>query len=911
MGSRPQSVRFSPRDAPRANLSGPGGAVVARVAEIVPGHVLVAFADRAERAFVGKTADNVLVTYGTLSTVLPLVDVVATDEGVQLRAADDATRAAIWLLKENLSSGRGRMSRELRPLGTGVDSIPARGQYTERARLERLNFIREESGEALSSLEETSLIPKRLTSNIENLVASVEVPVGLAGPLLFHGEHARGVKYAPLATTEGTLVASVARGARAITRAGGVTTRVLSQRMMRVPLFVLSSLSGAMLFADWIRDHAAEIAAEATKVSQFARLLSVEPNVLGRHVHVAFLYETGDAAGQNMTTSCTWHACQWLMRQMKFFDDIVFENFVIEANMSGDKKVNYQSFIQGRGTRVVAEAFLDRDTVEQVLKVTPEQLARTNHGFMTGSFQVGMIGYNINVANVIAAIFIATGQDVGCVHESSLGQLQLELDGDGIQASMLLPSLIVGTVGGGTHLPRQNDLLAMMGCAGSGKVAQFAEIIAGFCLSIDLSTLSAIAGGQFAHAHERLGRNRPVQWFVEEDLDEQFFEVAAREVAYGRTEPPRVTSLTALDELQLGSSIITELTARKVSKLIGHFPFRVTYARGEKVEQVEVVAKVKPIDEEVVLMTNNLASMCGPRLAHAFSHFKMQTDFVGCDARELAVYAQDDPRFVRHAPRVYGIARDDAREVFIAVLERLGADVVLMDSADDVSGWQQPQIEAAIRGIAEVHAIWYGREDELLQQPWIGFVHDAETMTQMTELWDALAVHAGEEFPEWVRPEEVAAWRELVRQIPQWYAELMRQPRTLIHNDFNPRNVCLRKTADGLRLCAYDWELATVGAPQHDLAEFLAFVLPSDVEPGVVDHYVGMHREALQRATGRIVDAAQWRRGYALALMDFFVNRVGLYMMAHTFRHYGFMERTFRTACRLLSVERARERGAA
>ena len=909
MGSRPQSLRFSPRDAPRATLSTTSGAVVARVSELAPGSVCLVFADRAaDRQFVGKPVDNVLINYGTHGAVLPLAHVHATDEGVTLEAADDATRAALWLLKENLCSGRGRASREMQPLGTGVDAIPARGQYTERARLERLQFMREESGHALAALEETTLIPKRLTSNIENLVASVEVPVGVAGPLLFRGEHARGVKYAPLATTEGTLVASVARGARAMTRAGGVTTRVLSQRMMRVPLFVLSSLSGAMLFADWIRDHATEIATEATKVSQFARLLHVKPNVLGRHVHVEFLYETGDAAGQNMTTSCTWHACQWLMRQMKFFDDIVFDNFVIDGNMSGDKKVNYQSFIQGRGSRVVAEAFLDRETVEQVLKVTPEQLAKTNHGFMTGSFQIGMIGYNINVANVIAAIFIATGQDVGCVHESSVGQLQIELDGDGIQASMLLPSLIVGTVGGGTHLPRQHDFLEMMGCAGGGKVAEFAEIIAGFCLAIDLSTLSAIAGGQFAHAHERLGRNRPVQWFVRDDLDRDFFEVALRD-AVGDGEV-RVTEIELLDELEMGSSIITELTARKVNKLVGHFPFRLQLQEGETSREIEVVAKVKPIDEEVILMTNNLASMCGPRLAHAFSHFKMHTDFVACDARELAVYGQTDPRFTRHAPHVYGIARDDSREVFVVVLERL-RNVLLLDTADDVSGWQPAHIEAVIRGIAEVHAIWYGRDEELQQQPWIGFVHDAASMAEMSELWDALAVHARDEFPEWVSSEDAALWREIVRDIPDWYPRLLAQPQTLIHNDFNPRNICLRQSADGLSLCAYDWELATIGAPQRDLAEFLAFVLPADVEPDVVDRYVSLHREVLQKSTGRILDAAKWRQGYSLSLLDLLVNRVGLYMMAHTFRHYGFMRRTFETLQRLITVEQYRTRGVA
>jgi hydroxymethylglutaryl-CoA reductase len=220
-----------------------------------------------------------------------------------------------------------------------------------------------------------------------------------------------------MATTEGALVASATRGAKAISRSGGCTTKVLSQQMLRAPLFIFSDMKGALMFTNWVRDHVPEIRAEALKVSQHADLLSVEPFLIGRMVHVRFLYETGDAAGQNMTTATTWRACRWLMEQMTQFDEIMFENFIIEANMSGDKKVNYLSFISGRGTRVTAECHIEREVLRKVLKVTPEQLALCNAGFMAGSVQVGMIGYNINVANVIAAIFTATGQDIACVHE--------------------------------------------------------------------------------------------------------------------------------------------------------------------------------------------------------------------------------------------------------------------------------------------------------------------------------------------------------------------------------------------------------------------------------------------------------------------------------------------------------------
>ena len=408
-----------------------------------------------------------------------------------------------------------------------------------------------------------------------------------------------------MATTEGALVASATRGATALTRSGGVSTRVVRQRMLRVPMFVMEDMRGAALFERWVQDHVPEIRQQVGLVSRHAKLISLEPRMLGNMVHVAFVYETGDAAGQNMTTTCTWKSCQWMMQQMAHHAEIRFDNFIIEANLSGDKKVNYNSFISGRGTRVLAEAFVDEDILQQVLKVSSDQLLRAHNGFVAGSIQSGMIGYNINVANIVGAIFTSCGQDIACVHESSLAQLHLESVEGGLYASMVMPSLIVGTVGGGTHLANQKDYLDMMGCSGAGNSRRFAEIVAGFCLALDLSTLSAIASGQFATAHEKLGRNRPVEWLKEEDLTPNFF-TAGLQVALGEPDV-EVTQAAPIRGFKTGSSIVTELTARKVNKLVGHFPFVLTYKnRSGATQNLDVMAKVKPLDSEVVLMINSM-----------------------------------------------------------------------------------------------------------------------------------------------------------------------------------------------------------------------------------------------------------------------------------------------------------------
>lgn len=785
-----------------------------------------------------------------------------------------------------------------------LPKVPARGVYTETARQERLAFLKEQTGHDLQEVSATRLDPKALVSNIEALIGSVEIPVGVAGPLHIKGEHANGLFYAPMATSEGALVASATRGATALSRAGGVTARVLGQRMLRVPVFVLEDLSMAFFFAEWVKDHQHEIAEQTRRYSNYANLVELQTSVLGKAVHVHFVYETGDAAGQNMTTTCTWQACQWIIQEMKRFDGLRFDNFLVEANLSNDKKVTYQSFLKGRGVRVLAECVLSHEVCSQVLKVKPRQLFDAYNHFVGGSIAAGMVGLNINIANVIAALFAATGQDIACVHESAIGHLHMELTDEGhIYATLMLPSLVVGSVGGGTSLPQQKECLQLMGCAGPGCAHKLAEIIASFCLALDLSTLSAIASDQFARAHEKLGRNRPVNWLKLADLDADFFNRGLEEA--GRRELIPVEHVQLRKIVMNGSSIITELTSHKINKLVGHFPFRLH--QRDQAEPLDVMVKVKPLDDEVILMMNSMAAMCDPRLAQAYNTFRNNIGFKGCHVRELVVMAQLDARFRRYTPTTYFTVHDPEREAYVIVQEYMH-DMELMDSADDTSGWTRAHIEAAITGIAEIHSIWYGSEDELLGQPWLGDVPTAAGMKEKSRLWQMLGVHAMEEFPEWFDRLDHRIFSNAVDSLDSWYAELDAMPKTLTHNDFNPRNIAFRRVAGQLQLCAYDWELATVQVPQHDLAELLTFTLDETADLRQINHYVEFHRQALQRATGTDIDPEQWRRGYQLSLRDLLINRVPLYLMAHTFRHYKFMDRVQRSLRRLLQLEAQRVR---
>ena len=278
-----------------------------------------------------------------------------------------------------------------------TDTVPGRGQYTEAARLRRVAWLRERTGTALASAAGTGFDPQALTGNVENFVGSVEVPVGLAGPLLFSGGAVRDSVVAPLATTEGALIASASRGARAITASGGVNTRVLSQRMSRAPVFEFADLSAAVAFTDWLRSVRPRLDGQIRLISRHARLVDIEPYQIGRYLHVRFVFETADAAGQNMTTAATWQICRWIEEELK--DDAARRpvRTVLDGNLSSDKKVSAVSMLAGRGSRVTAECRVRADVVASVLKSTTADMVKGHTAAILGAQQAGMTGYGIYV----------------------------------------------------------------------------------------------------------------------------------------------------------------------------------------------------------------------------------------------------------------------------------------------------------------------------------------------------------------------------------------------------------------------------------------------------------------------------------------------------------------------------------
>jgi hydroxymethylglutaryl-CoA reductase (NADPH) len=372
-----------------------------------------------------------------------------------------------------------------------------------RARREAVSAA---TGVALPHIGSFSFDPAVLPGNTEGFSGVAQVPLGFAGPLLVDGEHARGEFYVPMAATEGTLVASYNRGMRLTREAGGVRTTVIDDAMQRAPVFVFRDARAARDFGDWVAARFDEIKAKAEETTSFGRLRNIEQYGVGKMRFLRFDFTTGDAAGQNMVTKATRHACLWMLEQGL----AGLEHFALAANVDTDKKHSALNSLHTRGKRVVAEVTLPAALIETIMHTSGKALYRQRQLSNMGSLLSGSTSNGAHYANAIAAMFIACGQDVGNVAESSAGLSYGELKDNGdYYFSVTIPSLIVASYGGGTGLPTQRECLEVLGCYGEGKARKLAEIVAATVLCGELSLGSAIVSDQWVSSHESFGRNRP------------------------------------------------------------------------------------------------------------------------------------------------------------------------------------------------------------------------------------------------------------------------------------------------------------------------------------------------------------------------------------------------------------------
>jgi len=368
----------------------------------------------------------------------------------------------------------------------------------------RQKFIESTRGVNLEHITTYSFDPETTQGNIENFTGVAQIPIGFAGPIQINGEHAKSEYLIPLATTEGTLVASYNRGIKVLNLSGGVTCTVSDDRMQRAPVFIFDSAREARAFRDWVNDNIGGIREIAEATSSVAKLLDIDIFLSNKFAYLRFNYATGDAAGQNMVGRATFAASSWMLDRT----DTV-RSFFLESNLATDKKHSQINLLRTRGKRVTAEAVVDREVLVQHLRVEPESLNYHMQVANVGAFLSGANNNGAHSPNGITAMFIATGQDVANVAESSSGILYTELTPEGnLYMSLTIPSLIVATYGGGTGLATQRECLEILDCFGRGKVKKLAEIVAGVALAGEVSLGAAISSLDWVSSHESYGRNR-------------------------------------------------------------------------------------------------------------------------------------------------------------------------------------------------------------------------------------------------------------------------------------------------------------------------------------------------------------------------------------------------------------------
>jgi hydroxymethylglutaryl-CoA reductase (NADPH) len=370
--------------------------------------------------------------------------------------------------------------------------------YEEDFIRERRQWLMQTAQISLSHINKYSILPEDVKGNIENFIGTTQVPIGLMGPLKVCGEFAKGVFYVPMATTEGALVETYQRGAVALTKSGGVRTKILRDGNYLDPVFIVRDLKSAEKLVHWVTKNFDRLKKLVKQVTKHGELKSIEPFIVGRRVILKFFYHTQDAMGANIINMATEKICQYITKH------IPTEKYLLRSNLSSEKKASGMNLVANYGKEVLVEAVLPQQIVSRYLNASTEEIATAWHSWALGSFHAGMLGINAQFANGLAAMYIACGQDVAHIVNGSVGLNMLELTKEGdLYAALKLPNILVGTVGGGTALGTQRECLQILGCYGQGKSRKFAEIVGATLLAGELGICAGITTMEFLAPHVR------------------------------------------------------------------------------------------------------------------------------------------------------------------------------------------------------------------------------------------------------------------------------------------------------------------------------------------------------------------------------------------------------------------------
>jgi len=750
-------------------------------------------------------------------------------------------------------------------------TVPGRGLNTKSAIKYRIDYL-DKNNFKTEEIQATSLNHIDIQNNIESFIGSVEIPVGIIGPLRLNTGSDFEDVYTVGATLEGALIASMNRGAKVISLSGGFEANFVHQKMIRTPLFLFNSEEDAMKFEKWIEQSFLKIKEKVENYSNHACLIELATDRIKKDVHVDFVYTTGDAAGQNMTTTCTWHGILWLTSEYELQNKNAIVDYVLEGNGASDKKVSQFLINHGRGVKIIVSSILKEEIIQSVLRTSSEKLLLFYQPSKKITSKRGMVGYSINASNAIAAIFAATGQDLASIHESSVADLSLKKHPKGLFIELTLHSLVIGTLGGGTQLPKQKEALELMGCYGENKIKRFASIIAGFTLGLELSTYAAIVSGEFAKAHEKLGRNKPHDWLQWNEITPSFLEAIISPFI-----PEKINHIT-IKKGEVDVGILMNLSQRVNRKLTGFIPINVS----TKNDAISLLIKSKPTTEETIKGLHLMAASVDPSLSDLITIHKEKLEYFNNHQKEL-----DLPQFLsennfRNIPAFYGTYKNESREIYFLIQEHLKEEEIeLIDSENSPHKWFSERIILAISAIHKAHEIFKKRnndgiiEFDLLQsialyKKTIGICKKMEKSSKYSILDEYL--------------------NDLVKS-----KTIFKVQKTVIHNDFNPRNVILRKNGE---ICIYDWELAVKNFPHRDIVEFLSFTLNQNFSKEELFSYLKYHYSISQK--NNEIGWEEWKEIYVYSLKEFLITRISFYHTSEVIMKLKFVNHVFENCIQMI-----------
>jgi hydroxymethylglutaryl-CoA reductase (NADPH) len=725
----------------------------------------------------------------------------------------------------------------------------SRTDQSEEARLERVRSIRERTGKKLAAFSVSYLNSENLSGNIENFIGSTSLPLGLSGPLKIHFATSTQDISAAFATSEGALISSITRGVLALNLSGGLKSRCIENTVTRAPVFLFQDLDHALNFQKWLPSQLNDIKAKAKEYSKHAVLLDFQIKTIIQEVHVVFIYSTGEAAGQNMTTLITAGLVQYIRQKYFNFENFWIEETLIEGNLSSDKKISNSIYSNGRGRKVIAQALMPAAVVKKVLKVSSHDLCKNFNRMKTARVFAGYQGFNINVSNVVAGLFLATGQDAACIHESSAAELHLEMKGDDLFVSLYMPSLIVGTVGGGTHLPHAQNCLELMDCSGPNSADKLAEIICAYALALELSTVSAIEAGHFVDAHSTLGRDQKKN-FRTADLNADFLNSMLL------CDKKNIKGVVTVESVDFDDAMMMDLasiSARRISGL-----FRVSVHSESEKNVKKMILKIKNSDSDLISASQFMLQSIDMSKISSSTDFKKYHPFLNSQKNEIEVNAKLSEVNWTFLPKIY-ISKIENEVGFILQDEVLGA-------VKKFKSWSSTDVTIALNNLSDIHMCKvdfksFGETDYVASKP----------------LWIDLATALMNKKGNQSKAHQLLSY--CVEKYDKAFSNFSILEKRFCHLDYNPRNLLFTDN----KIFVIDWEFAGKNLPQRDLVEFLIFNF-SEID-------ISEQREIIKNYPKKInYPEHDWKLGLQSAFCDFVLRRISLYLVIAEFKDIYFLE---------------------